>query len=172
MTLVDFLNSINENKVNLIRISDSPLAAEKLYPAYAVQRCMSLHQDTVLYANELNIRGLASFGLSNRQQYEFFLYSVKKKKRFAKWEKPEKEEIVEKLKEIYRCSVSKAREIQQILTEEQIDLLIQQSEAKGGDEKRRTRTRKTESGDGSSVERVVKRSDSPVADSGGDDLFG
>lgn len=172
-TLVDFLNSINENGVNLIRLSEAPAVAEKMYPAYAVQRCMALHRDTVLYANELNIRGLSSFNMSHRQQFEFFLYSVRKKKRFAKWEKPEKEETIEKLKEIYNCSVSKAREIVVVLSQEQIDSLILQYDAKGGEEgKRRTKTRKMESANDSATQRDDKRSDSPVSDSSGVDLFG
>ncbi len=47
--LKDWLNSINMTKKNLI--DEDP--SEK-FPAYIVNRCMSGHLDTVLFANEMN----------------------------------------------------------------------------------------------------------------------
>ena len=48
--LKDWLNSINQNKKNLYE--EDPDAK---YPAYIVNRCMSGHLDTVLFANEMNL---------------------------------------------------------------------------------------------------------------------
>ena len=51
MELKDWLNSINFTKENLIE--DDPEAI-KSYPPYIVNRCLSGHLDTILFANEMN----------------------------------------------------------------------------------------------------------------------
>ena len=68
--LKDWLNSINHNKKNLFE--DDPTAK---YPAYVVNRCMSGHLDTVLFANEMNLNA----HLDNDLQYSFFLNSEEAK---------------------------------------------------------------------------------------------
>ena len=65
--LKDWLNSINLNKKNLFE--DDPTAK---YPAYIINRCMSGHLDTVLFANEMNLNA----HLDSDLQYSFFLNSV------------------------------------------------------------------------------------------------
>ena len=79
--LKDYLNSINLNKENLMD-SDDP-AWEKNYPAYVVNKCMSHHMDTVLFANEMN---RYSF-LPSRLQYDFYIHIVRPRKRFSPWGK-------------------------------------------------------------------------------------
>ena len=49
--LKDWLNSINFTKENLI--ADDPEMISS-YPPYIVNRCLSGHLDTVLFANEMN----------------------------------------------------------------------------------------------------------------------
>ena len=51
MELKDWLNSINFTKENLIE-EDSSLIKD--YPPYIVNRCLSGHLDTVMFANEMN----------------------------------------------------------------------------------------------------------------------
>ncbi|BCU96069.1 MAG: hypothetical protein CM15mV11_1440 [Caudoviricetes sp.] len=51
--LKDYLNSINLNKNNLMD-EDSDPAWKSKYPAYIINKCMSHHMDTVMYANEMN----------------------------------------------------------------------------------------------------------------------
>ena len=65
--LKDWLNSINTNKKNLLK--DDPTAK---YPAYIVNRCMSGHLDSVLFANEMN----KVPNLDPKLQYSFLLNSV------------------------------------------------------------------------------------------------
>ena len=50
MELKDWLNSINFTKENLIEDPD----AISSYPPYIINRCLSGHLDTVLFANEMN----------------------------------------------------------------------------------------------------------------------
>ena len=65
--LKDYLNSINLNKENLMDGEDPTW--EKKYPAFIINKCMSHHMDTVLYANEMNMYP----NLPNRMQYDFFI---------------------------------------------------------------------------------------------------
>ena len=74
--LKDWLNSINQNKKNLYK--EDPDAK---YPAYIINRCMSGHLDTVLFANEMNLNA----HLDGDMQYSFYLNSVRKRKRFSPW---------------------------------------------------------------------------------------
>ena len=99
--LGDFLKAINLTKENLIE-NDS--LAEKEYVPFVINRTMSYFPDTVLYANEMNLRG----HLDNRLQNDYLLNSIRKKKRFSRWLKAEKNEDVDAIKEYYSCNYMKA----------------------------------------------------------------
>tara|TARA_R100000030_G_scaffold24531_1_gene17752 strand:- start:136 stop:408 length:273 start_codon:yes stop_codon:yes gene_type:complete len=75
--LKDYLNSINYTKKSVMD-SDDP-AWEKNYPSYIVNKCMSHHMDTVMYANEMNQYPL----LDKKLQYDFFINTVRSRKRFS-----------------------------------------------------------------------------------------
>jgi len=83
LELKDWLNSINFNKDDLT--SDDPDTI-KDYPSYIVNRCLSGHLDTVLYANEMNKYP----NLDKDMQYQFFLNSLRKRKRFSPWLRKDK----------------------------------------------------------------------------------
>ena len=72
MELKDWLNSINLNKTDLI---DEDPTLEKEYPPFVINKCMSGHLDTVLYANEMNMTHF----LDKKLQYDFYLNSVRKR---------------------------------------------------------------------------------------------
>ena len=80
--LKDYLNSINYSKQSLMGEDEDP-GWEKNYPAYVVNKCMSHHMDTVMFANEMNMNPV----LSNRMQYDFFINIVRSRKRFSPWGK-------------------------------------------------------------------------------------
>jgi len=122
--LGDFLTAINLSKKNLME--DDPLA-EKEYPPFVINRTLSYFQDTVLYANEMNLRSQ----LDNRLQNDYFLNSVRKKKRFSRWLKPDKDEDIDAIKEYYSCSNVKAHEIINVLTGEQLSLIHKKLERGG-----------------------------------------
>ena len=70
-------------------------------------------------ANEMN----QHHHLDNRLQFDFFINSVRKKKRFSKWNKPETVSDVEVVKQYYGYSNEKSRQVLSLLTSEQIDEL-------------------------------------------------
>ena len=78
MELKDWLNSINFNKDNLVK--EDPSIAKK-YPPFIVNKCLSGHLDSILFANEMN----KSHFLDKDMQYDFLLNSLRKKRRFSPW---------------------------------------------------------------------------------------
>jgi hypothetical protein len=110
----DYINSISFKKNNLM---EDNLEAEKDYPAFMVNRGLSLYPDTVLQANEMNMRA----GLDSKLAYEYYLNSIRPRKRFSKWPKKAKSDVINIIKEYYNCSDSKALEYNRILNVEQIE---------------------------------------------------
>ena len=123
--LKEYLNSINVTKENLMD-SDDPMW-EKKYPAYVVNRCLGAFNDTIMFANELNMR----HHLDAKLQYDFLLNTIRSKKRFAPWIKAEKLEDLEYIKEYYGYSNEKAKQALSILNDGQITT-IKNSLNKGG----------------------------------------
>ena len=115
--LSDYLKTINETKQNLLDSEDS--SWEKEYPAWVITKCMASHYDTVLLANEMNIY----YDLPNKLQYDFYINTVRKRKRFSPWEKKVKLEDLETVKTYYNYSTQKAQAILKILNKDQLDHL-------------------------------------------------
>ena len=124
MELKDWLNSINLNKKNLI---DEDPDARKEYPSFIINKCLSGHIDTVLYANEMNM----SHYLDKDMQYEFFLNSVRKRKRFSPWLRKDKVKDLDVVKSYYGYSNEKAQQALRILSPEQIEFIKSKLETGG-----------------------------------------
>ena len=120
--LKDWLNSINMNKKNLL--NEDPTAK---YPAYIVNRCMSGHLDTVLYANEMN----KNPNLDSNMQYSFLLNSVRKRKRFSPWLRKDEIRNLDLVKRYYGYSNEKAKQTLSILTKEQLSFIKSKFETGG-----------------------------------------
>ena len=115
--LKDYLNSINLSKKNLM--GDEDPAWEKNYPPYIINKCMSHHMDTVMFANEMNQYP----GLDKKLQYDFFINTVRPRKRFSPWGKKEKVKDIELVKEFYGYSTEKAMQALRILTDNQLEII-------------------------------------------------
>jgi hypothetical protein len=116
MELKDWLNSINQTKQNLIE-EDSSL--EKEYSPYIINRCLSGHIDCIMFANEMNRYNF----LPKKMQYDFFINSIRKKKRFSPWLRKDKVEDLECIKNYYGYSNEKAYQALKILSKEQINFI-------------------------------------------------
>jgi hypothetical protein len=90
--------------------------AEKGYKPFLTNRAMSHHQDSILYANEMNMRP----HLDNKPQYEYLLNTLRKRKRYAKWAKQTPDASVEMVMEYFGYGRSKAEEALKILTDDQL----------------------------------------------------
>ena len=122
--LKDWLNSINLNKNNIIKEDPD---TERKYAPFIINKCMSGHLDTVLLANEMNM----NHSLSKSLQYDFFLNSVRKKKRFSPWLRKDKIKNIDVVKQYYGYSNEKATQVLRILTSEQITFIRSKLEIGG-----------------------------------------
>ena len=114
MSFFDFLNAINDSKVDLLKKDPQ---TEKDYVPFMVNRGLSYFGDTVLYANEMNMHA----GIPKDWQFHFYLHGVKKKKRFSKWAKKDSSsEDIKILMKEYEYSAKRAQEVLSILTEDQL----------------------------------------------------
>ena len=116
MELKDWLNSINLTKKNLI---DEDPSLEKEYNPYIINRIYSGHLDSVMFANEMN---KYSF-LDKRIQYDFYLNSLRSKKRFSPWLRKDKIKDLDYVKRYYGYSNEKAQQALKILTKEQLNFI-------------------------------------------------
>ena len=124
LELKDWLNSINFNKENLIKENPDIF---KYYPPYIINRCLSGHIDSIMYANEMNIH----HHLDKDLQYSFYLNSLRKRKRFSPWIRKDKIDDLECVKQYYGYSNEKASQALKILTKEQITYIKQRLDVGG-----------------------------------------
>jgi len=90
---------------------------EKSYSSFMVNRALSYHRDTVLYANEMN----RYTALDNKLKYDFLINIVRASKRpYSKWYKKAQNSDLSAVKEYYGYSDAKAAEALKILTDDQI----------------------------------------------------
>ena len=115
MNPFEYLNAINNTKQDLM-VDD---ISEKQYNAFMVNRGLSYFYDTVLLSNEMNQRA----HLDNRLQFDFFINTIRKKKRFSKWMKAKEEDNIKVVKEYYGYSNEKARQALTILNDDNIEQL-------------------------------------------------
>ena len=86
--------------------------------------------DTIFQVNELN----RNYHLEARLQFDYLLNSVRKKKRYSKWLKPEKLQDLDVVKEYYGFGNEKAKDALRILSEDQL-AFIKDKLNQGGAEK-------------------------------------
>ena len=122
--LKDWLNSINQTKKNLI---DEDPSLEKDYSPYIVNRIYSGHLDAIMFANEMNQYHF----LPKKLQYDFFLNTLRPKKRFSPWLRKDKINDLELIKRYYGYSNEKAKQALRILTNEQLNFIRSKFETGG-----------------------------------------
>jgi len=122
--LKDWLNSINQTKKNLM---DEDPSIEKDYPPYIINRCFSGHLDAVLFANEMN---MYSF-LPKKMQYDFFINTLRTKRRFSPWIRKDLVDNLDCVKRYYGYSNEKAKQALKILSKEQLDFIKSKFEIGG-----------------------------------------
>jgi hypothetical protein len=113
ITPFDFINAIHYTKENLIVDEWS----EKQYNSFIINKGLSYGHDTVIPANEMNSRP----HLEKKLQFSFLINTIRARKRFNKWIKPEKIEAIEVIKEYYGYSTEKARQVLPLLSQTQLD---------------------------------------------------
>ena len=112
MTPFDYLKAINETKEDVMLTEQD----EKKYSSFIVNRGLSFFMDTIFQVNEMN----RNHQLESRLQFAYLLNSIRKKKRYSKWLKPEKLGDLDIVKEYYGFGNEKAKDALKVLSEEQL----------------------------------------------------
>ena len=116
----EFIKSIPSSKKDIME-------NEKDYNAFMVNRGLSYFPDTVLFANEMNKYP----NLDKDMQYNFYLNTLRKKKRFSPWLRKEKVTDLQCVKQYYGYSNEKASQALKILSKEQLEFIKQRLETGG-----------------------------------------
>tara|TARA_B100001175_G_scaffold294376_1_gene281589 strand:+ start:27 stop:425 length:399 start_codon:yes stop_codon:yes gene_type:complete len=123
--LKDYLNAINHTKEKLMDTEDEEW--ERKYPPFIVNKCLAPFQDTILLVNEMNQYP----SIDKKLQFDFFINSLRPRKRFTPWVKAKKLDDIEYVKEFYGYNNEKAKVALTILNDDQI-ATIKQKLNKGG----------------------------------------
>ena len=112
MSPFEYIKAINETKEDVMLTSQD----EKKYSPFIVNRGLSFFMDTIFQVNEMN----RNHHLDSRLQFDYLLNSIRQKKRYSKWLKPEKLHDLDVVKEYYGFGNEKAKDAVKTLSEDQL----------------------------------------------------
>jgi len=132
----DILPDLNFGHKNLIRTGDMD-EREYLKNRLLINRSLSMSPDTVMYANDMN----EHYDLDGMLQYDYFINSIRKKKRYNKWAKANKTSSkLDIIKEYYNYNEQRAVEVLPLLSDDHFDFIKAKMD-KGGNNEISKRTR-------------------------------
>lgn len=124
MNVFDFVNNISTSNNSIWEDGIS----DKEYNAFMANRALSQYYDTVMFAQAMNERS----NIAPKLQYDFYLTAItNKRKRFAKWHKPEKLEKATLLANHYGINIRTVENYLELLSDADIDNIMETLE-KGG----------------------------------------
>ena len=100
---------------------------ERKYSPFIINKCLAPFPDTIHLVNEMNLHN----HLDSKLQFDFFLNTVRTRKRYTPWMKASKTKNLEYVKEYYGYNNEKAKSALKLLNDEQIKA-IKSSLDKGG----------------------------------------
>lgn len=110
----DYVKSITTTKEDML---SNPENDPQQYVPYIVNKSLSSFPDCLFFANEMNRYN----SLDKDMQYHYYLNSIRKSKRFAKWLKRVDEENLDLVKKYFGYNNIKAKQALRILTTEQLE---------------------------------------------------
>ena len=111
------MNAASFSKQDLISDSENPELTEREYNPYIVNRGFANFEDTILHANEMNLRA----NLFNVAQFNYYRGALRKRKRFSKWPKAKKSNDLDAIQQVYQCSRTVAKMYFKALTADQME---------------------------------------------------
>ena len=113
--LFTIINDVSHTKNDLLRNPGvNTNINEKTYNPWVTNRNFSLFVDTILYANEIN----QHHHLDNLLQHDFYLNSLRPKKRFSKRAKKLENGDVELISRYYQVNISVAEDYLKLMSPE------------------------------------------------------
>ena len=123
----EYEKSILKTKKNYMQTPED----EKDYNTYLLNRGLSRHLDCIDKVNQMNMM----YHLPKKIQYLYYLNIIRSMNRpFKTWYKIKPDENLNIIKEYYKCSRMKAKEILSILTVDELDIIRTRMD-RGGPEK-------------------------------------
>lgn len=113
-TLFDFLNDISFGKKNILLEEN-----ERELNPYMINRFLSMDVTTIMYANEMN----QNFHLPKHMQYDYYLHSISKKKRYFKYLKHTRQDDIDVIREYHGYSETRAKEVLPIFSSDDIEYM-------------------------------------------------
>ena len=86
------------------------------YNAYIVNRGFANFEDTILHANEMNQR----HELFADAQFQYYRSVLRKRKRFSKWPKADKDKDLDAIQQVYQCNRTVAKMYIKALSKEDL----------------------------------------------------
>ena len=124
----DYVKDIQRGKRDIIRNSENPEKAEGFYNPFIVNRALSFYPDSILHANEMNLRP----GLDKLLQFDYLINTIRSMKREHAWIKKQAEdEEIANLADYLGMSPRRVTECLRVLTPDQIKELKKRT-IKGG----------------------------------------
>lgn len=117
MTPFDYVMSINFKKIDYFEQDE--VTSQKEYVPFLANRMLSFFVDTILYSNEMN----RFPSLEKKLQFQYYINSIERKKRFSKWLKKEGNVDLEVIKKYYGFGDEKALSALSILNPDQLALI-------------------------------------------------
>lgn len=111
-TPFDFIKSVSSTKKDIF-------TEDSEYSAYMVNKGLSYFMDTILYANQMNVLP----NISPRQNYDYYMNSIRKKDRFSKWHKSPKDEKAKIIMDFYECNYVTALQYLNCMSHEDFDYI-------------------------------------------------
>jgi hypothetical protein len=112
----DYVSAINFTKQDLMTGTENDELAEAGYVPFLTNRSLSNFADTILYANEMN----KNSHIDNKLAFNFYINSIRPRKRFSKWAKRQDSEDFEAVKEYFKYNNTKTEQALQLLSPDQI----------------------------------------------------
>jgi hypothetical protein len=99
----------------------------KDYSPYVINRYFSFHYDSIGSSNEMNQWRF----LDGKLQFDYFINTLRKRKRSLVWEVSSEGEDISLIKEYYNVSLSKAKDIYKLLSVDELGVIRKRLD-KGG----------------------------------------
>lgn len=97
------------------------------YDAFLTSRALSLHPDTIMWANEIN-----QYQVPDQLHYDYFFHAIRKmRRRFSKWPKKIRNAEIQLVMDYHQVDRKKAESYLPLLTDEQLDIMKKRMEIGG-----------------------------------------
>lgn len=113
----DYIDAASHTKRDLIREDVDPARAEREYNAWLANRHFSMFEDSVFYANDMNLCP----HLPPQLQFDYYLNTLRPRKRFGKWHKPDQDVILDAVQRRYGVNRARALEIARTLSRGELE---------------------------------------------------